>query len=227
MATVQSTPSAADTFAAINSANTKNSATKTSATQPPEDRFLKLLVTQLKNQDPLNPLDNAQVTSQLAQINTVSGIEKLNTTMGQMLEVYNNGQAMQAAGMIGKSVMIPGGSMSLQNGQALGGVSLAGVADAVNIDVLDATGKVIQTESLGARAAGNFGFVWDGETAAGTKAPDGRYSFRVTATQGGTSVAASGLQIGTVSAVTRAASGFQLDLGNLGTVDFKNVQEIL
>lgn len=220
---------AANTFAAINAANTGKATSNTAETTEAasQNRFLTLLVTQLKNQDPLNPMDNAQVTTQLAQINTVSGIEKLNTTMGTMLDVYNNGQAMQAAGMIGKSVMVPGGAMSLQSGQALGGVSLATAADQVSIEILDSTGKVVQTETLGARAAGNFGFVWDGATAAGSAAADGDYTFKVTATQGGKSVTATALQIGTISAVTRAASGFQLDLGRLGTVDFKNVQEIL
>lgn len=231
MSTVAATNqnSAASTFAAINAANTGKSTSSTTDTAEAasQNRFLTLLVTQLKNQDPLNPMDNAQVTTQLAQINTVSGIEKLNTTMGQMLDVYNSGQAMQAAGLIGKSVMVPGGAISLQSGQALGGVSLSAAADRVSVDILDATGKVVQTKELGAKAAGNSGFVWDGETAAKTAAPDGNYTFKVTATLGGKSVGATALQIGTVSSVTRAASGFQLDLGSLGSVDFKNVQEIL
>lgn len=220
---------AASTFAAINAANAgkTTSSTTDTAEAASQNRFLTLLVTQLKNQDPLNPMDNAQVTTQLAQINTVSGIEKLNTTMGQMLDVYNNGQAMQAAGLIGKSVMVPGGAISLQSGQALGGASLSAAADRVSIDILDASGKVVQTEELGPKAAGNFGFVWDGETSAKTAAADGNYTFKVTATQGGASITATALQLGTVSAVTRTAGGFQLDLGRLGTVDFKNVQEIL
>ncbi len=70
-------------------------------TDDPQDRFLKLLVTQMKNQDPLNPLDNAQGTSQLAQISTVSGIEKLNTTIQAMANSFAAGQSLQAASMIG------------------------------------------------------------------------------------------------------------------------------
>ena len=66
------------------------------------DRFLKLLVTQLKNQDPLNPMDNAQVTTQMAQINTVEGINKLNTTLSTMAMGFNAGQTLQAAGMVGR-----------------------------------------------------------------------------------------------------------------------------
>ncbi len=89
-----------------------------------QNRFLKLLTTQLKNQDPLNPMDNAQMTSQLAQMSTVSGIEKLNTTLGKMLDIYDSGQSMQAAGLIGKHVLVPGNTLPLAGGQALGGAML-------------------------------------------------------------------------------------------------------
>jgi flagellar basal-body rod modification protein FlgD len=73
-----------------------------------QNRFLKLLVTQLQNQDPLNPLDNAAVTTQLSQINTVTGIERLNATLETLLNTFNDGQAMQAAALIGKSVLVAG-----------------------------------------------------------------------------------------------------------------------
>jgi len=68
--------------------------------------FLTLLVAQLKNQDPTNPMDNAQLTSQLAQINTVSGIEKLNTTLGSISGQINSNQSVQATALIGHGVMV-------------------------------------------------------------------------------------------------------------------------
>ena len=228
MATVQSTNSSSDLFASINAANAKSStATATSTAQDSQDRFLKLLVTQLKNQDPLNPMDNAQMTTQLAQINTVSGIEKLNTTLGTLLDSFSSSQAIQSAGMIGKDVLVAGSQLSLAKGLGFGGVKLAGAADQVTVNILDSSGKVVQTENLGAHDAGTFDFSWDGKTDAGATAPDGTYKFSVTATQAGNKVVADTLQIGTVSALVRANSGFLLDLGALGTVDFKNVQQIL
>ncbi len=228
MSTTTSTNSAADLFAGINALG-QTAATKAGSTsaQDIQGRFLTLLVTQLRNQDPLNPMDNGQVTTQLSQISTVSGIEKLNATVSQMLDVYNNGQTLQAAGMIGKSVMAAGSQLMLQGSQAVGGVSLTTAADQVSVSVIDAAGNVVQTEDLGARSAGIFGFVWDGVSASGTTMPDGKYSFRVTATQGGKNISAESLQVGTVFAVTRAASGFQLDLGGAGTVDFSSVRQIL
>ena len=227
MATVQSTTSATNAFASINAANTANSTATSTTTQEAQDRFLKLLVTQLKNQDPLNPMDNSQMTSQLAQMSTVSGIEKLNTTLSSLVDSVGSSQAMQAASMIGKSVLVAGSQLALSNGSAYAGVNLSGAADQVTLNILDSTGKLIQTQKLGAHDAGVFNIAWDGMTDAETKAVDGTYTFSVEAIQGGNKVTADPLQIGTVSALVRSKSGFLLDLGALGTVDFKNVQQIL
>ena len=226
MATVQQSNSV--DFAAINAANkAASTVTTTSAAQEQENRFLKLLTTQLKNQDPLNPMDNAQMTSQMAQMSTVSGIEKLNATLNSLVQSLGSSQAMQAAEMIGKSVLVSGTQLSLANGQAFGGVNLSSAADQVKLTIMDSTGKVIQSEYLGAHAAGSFSFAWDGKDDAGNAMTAGTYKFSVEATQGGNKVVAGPLQIGTVNALVRSTNGFLLDLGALGTVDFKNVQQIL
>ncbi|MBI4741940.1 MAG: flagellar hook assembly protein FlgD [Betaproteobacteria bacterium] len=226
MSTVQSTSSPSEIFASLNASASANS-TSASTTQESQDRFLKLLVTQLKNQDPLNPMDNAQVTTQLAQINTVTGIDKLNSTLGTLLGAYSDSQAMQAAGLIGKTVLVPGTGLALANGEAYGGVKLAAPAEQVTVSILDSKGNVVQTQNLGAHGTGLLDFSWDGKTAAGTIAPPGTYKFKVEASAGGAAVTAEALQIGTVSALVRGKSGFLLDLGALGTVDFKDVQQIL
>src|SRR5574343_665936 len=97
MATVSNTSStsAADVYSAINGASGTKTAS-TSSTAELENKFLTLLMTQIKNQDPLNPMDNAQMTTQLAQLNTVNGIEKLNTTLAQLVSGFNEAQGMQA-----------------------------------------------------------------------------------------------------------------------------------
>jgi len=228
MASVNNSTSAssAEIFSAINAASgSKTSSTSAAADQ--QDRFLTLLMTQIKNQDPLNPLDNAQVTTQLAQLNTVNGIEKLNATLSQLLAGYNETQAMQAAGIIGKNVVVAGNNLPLANGQAIGAASLAGAADAVTLTVKDSSGKVVQTQSLGAKSAGNFYFAWDGKDANGNVMKDGNYTFSVDAMAGVAKVDVSPMQVGTVSAVVRGKSGFQLDLGSLGEFSFTDVQEIL
>ncbi|MBE2258473.1 MAG: flagellar hook assembly protein FlgD [Rhodobacteraceae bacterium] len=227
MAAVQASSSSSDILASLNAQSRAGTSALVSTSEEVQNRFLKLLVTQLKNQDPLNPLDNAAVTTQISQINTVTGIERLNATLETLLSTYNDGQAVQAAALIGKSVLVRGSGLVLANGTASGGVNLAEPVDDVMLTILGAGGNVLQSQRLGARDAGSFAFSWDGKTAAGSDAPPGSYGFTVDAVRGGEKVAAETLQIGTVSALVREKSGFQLDLGGLGRVDFGKVQQIL
>ncbi|MDP3539386.1 MAG: flagellar hook assembly protein FlgD [Azonexus sp.] len=226
MASVTNTTStsAADTFAAING----TTATKTvSAAADQEQKFLTLLMTQIKNQDPLNPMDNAAVTTQLAQLNTVSGIEKLNTTLTSLLAGYNQTQAMQTAGMIGKSVMVAGKNLPLASGQAVGAMQLQSNADKVTLTISDSTGKAVQVKELGEQAAGNSYFAWDGKDSSGKALADGNYTFAVSASSAGKPVTATAMQVGTVSAVVKSGTGFKLDLGSMGEFAFSDVQEII
>lgn len=222
--------SAADVFNKLNgtSGTSASSSSKTAnSTAEMEDRFLTLLMTQMKNQDPLNPLDNAQVTTQLSQLSMVSGIEKLNSTLTDLLGGYNEALGMQAASIIGKNVMMAGNTLPLASGNAVGAVKLDGAADTVDVTIKNAAGTVVSTESLGAQKAGNVYFSWDGKDNNGKTLSDGSYTFTVEAKSNGTKVNSTAMQIGTVSAVTRASSGFQLDMGTLGSVAFKDVQQIL
>lgn len=225
MATVESTTTSSSILAALNSGGSTSSST--SSTEDIQNRFLTLLVAQLENQDPLNPLENTEITSQLAQMSTVQGIEQLNSQLSSLVNGLGDTQAVQASALIGNTVLVPGASLTLSEGEAYGGVNLASAADEVTVSILDSTGKVIQTQTLGANEAGNVLFSWDGSTSSGTAATDGSYSFKVTATKGTASVTADALQLGTVSALTRTAGGnFQLDLGSLGKFDFDDVQQV-
>jgi flagellar basal-body rod modification protein FlgD len=96
-----------------------------------EDRFLKLLVAQLNNQDPMNPMDNAQITSQMAQINTVTGIEKLNTTVEGLNTQFAQLQALSGASLVGREITVRGNKLQLKGGLAVGGFELAGAAGSV------------------------------------------------------------------------------------------------
>ena len=117
--------------------------------------------------------------------------------------------------------------MPLSSGQAYGGALLEAKADAVTLTVKDAAGKVVLTQSLGAKDAGSFYFSWDGKDTNGKQLADGNYSFSVDATVGDKKVTATAMKIGTVSAVARSNGGFVLDLGAQGDVAFKDVQQIL
>ena len=192
-----------------------------------QDRFLQLLVTQLKNQDPLNPMDNSQITSQMAQISTVSGIDKLNTTLQSMAASFGTGQSLQATAMIGHNVLAPGNSLQLQNGAALGGIALPQAVDSVVVSVRDASGLVLHKVNLGAQEAGVVSFQWDGVTDSGANAAPGSYSFAVEAMQGGNKVDATALALGKVGSVTQTNGTVQLNIDGQGPVALADVKQIM
>ena len=204
-----------------------SSTESTDAMTESQNRFLTLLTTQLRNQDPLNPMDNAQMTSQLAQISTVDGIERLNATLQTLLAGNVDAQAMQAAALVGRHVLVPGSSLTLASGQALGGIDLAGAAGKVVVTVKDANGLVVRTLDLGEAKAGVFGFAWDGKTDSGAAAAAGAYSFEVAATQGANKVTATALALGTVASINRSSVGVSLNLGSMGLVTMSDVKQIL
>jgi len=215
------------TSSLINSINGSSGSTKTTTADEMQTRFLNLLVTQLKNQDPLNPMDNSQMTTQLSQISTVSGIEKLNSTLEKLLGSYSGTQTMQAAAMIGKTVLTAGTELQLGESGAVGGVTLDSAADKVTITIKDAAGNTVQTQNLGSQAAGTVNFAWDGKSDAGVDLADGKYSFSVKAMQGDSDVVSTALQAGTVNAVTLAKDGLSLQLANGKTASYTDVKQIM
>lgn len=223
MSTVQANSVSPGLMAAMNPGQGATQTTSAAA----QDQFMKLLVTQMKNQDPLNPLDNAQVTSQLAQLSTVSGIEKMNATLQSMMTNYQSMQSLQAASMIGHGVMVDGSTMSLNNGKALFGVDLSGNADSVNIAVLDGNGQKIHSFDVGAQQAGLLPLQWDGTTDSGAAAADGAYSFKVTALSGGQPVSAQTLSYGQVASVASDSQGVKLTVPGLGAVNLADIRQIL
>lgn len=169
-----------------------------------QDRFLKLLVAQLNNQDPMNPLDNAQMTSQMAQINTVSGIQQLNETMKAMAAQFSAMQVLQGTAMIGHDVLIQSNTLSVDGGKAKGSIDLSGSADSVTVDIMSPGGQVVGTLHLGAMTAGRHAFEWDASSYAGVGSP----TFKITATSAGKTVPATPLARDTVVAI--GSNGIEL-----------------
>lgn len=211
----------------ISSLNGSSTTTKTTTADEMQTRFLNLLVTQLKNQDPLNPMDNSQMTTQLSQISTVSGIEKLNAMMEKLLGNYSDRKRCRRQQTIGKTVLTAGNALALGNYGAVGGVTLDGAADKVTVSITDSAGKVVQTQQLGAQPAGTMNFLWDGKSDAGVDLPNGDYKFTVKAIRGDAEVKTTALQAGTVNAVTLAKDGLSLQLANNKTVAYSDVQQIM
>lgn len=210
----------------INSATGLSTATsgagQTSA-QEQSDRFLKLLVAQLNNQDPMNPMDNAQMTSQMAQINTVSGIQQLNETMKSMSAQFTAMQVLQGASMVGREVLTDGNTLSVKNGVGKGSLDLAGAADRVAVQVQTSGGQVLGTVNLGSLGAGRHNFEWDASGYAGSSPP----VFKVIASQGSKAVAATPLARNAIDSVGTASGALSLTLNNGSVVAYEAIKAIL
>ena len=220
MSTVQDASSVSSLFGAGATA----AASSTSKTT--EDRFLTLLVAQMKNQDPLNPLDNAEVTSQMAQLSTVQGIENMNATLEALAASMGVNQMAQAANLIGSAVLVPGDRISPAELENLMGFELARPADKVTVDIFDAAGNAVRSLELGSRDDGVNLLAWDGLTGNGAAAPEGAYTFRVNAIQGGEQVDSTALHLGLVNSVSQNSQGVQLNLADNESVTYADIRQI-
>lgn len=225
---VQDSASLIASLNAANSSLAKKTTPNANSASAQQDKFLLMLTTQLKNQDPLNPMDNAAITSQMAQLNTVSGITQLNTTLQALSDSMAMGQSVSATSMIGHGVLVPGSSVNLANGSAIGGVELTQPADNLKVTIQDTAGNIVNTMQLGAqKTAGVVPFAWDGKTDAGTAAANGSYKFTVEAVLAGATSTPATLAYGTVNAVTPGAKGATVDVGTLGGFALSAVKQVM
>jgi len=231
MTTTNSVASSTDTSAALAAANASTASTMSDT----QSQFLTLLVTQLQNQDPLNPMDNAEVTSQIAQLSTVNGINQLNNTLLALSGQVGVSQSMQAASLIGKGVLVPGSKVSLGSDpsdptvkQATPfGVDVISPATDVVVTIKDSTGKAVRQMDLGAQPAGVVSVSWDGKGDGGVALPDGAYDVSVAAKSSTDDVAAQTLTYGVVSGVQYSSDGPMVNLGLAGNFSVKDIYKIM
>lgn len=231
-----------DTSAAISNdlmaaVNPKKKTASTDKVQEDTDKFLNLLVTQLKNQDPMNPLDNAQLTSQLAQMSTVTGINKLNDTLSALQGSYKQSESLQAANLIGHGVLTKGNDLTLTDQGSIFGVELGSAADSVQVQIYDQYGKLTETIDVGALPAGVSPLGWDGKIAdtdltdtieTPAQAANGKYTFKVVATQGGEKLKdAGGLAASVVASVSTGSEGVKLNVPGFGVLTMADIKQIL
>jgi flagellar basal-body rod modification protein FlgD len=223
----------------LNAVNTnKNTKPAPGSVEADQDKFMTLLVTQMKNQDPLNPLDNAQVTSQLAQLSTVTGVNKLNATLESLKASYQSSETLQAANLIGRGVLVGGDDVTLAGGKGIMGVDIGSAADSVKVIITDPrTGLDVQTIDMGAQPAGTVPIAWNGVPdpskldADGKPVTlrDGNYLIRVVATRNGEQLDdVKTLSFDSVASVTsNAKEGVKLNLPTLGIVSIADIRQIL
>jgi len=211
----------------INSAPVSGASAGTaSSVKSTKDDFMKLLITQMRYQNPMDPMDNAQMTSQIAQLNTVEGINQLNTTVSGLQASLMATQSMQSASLIGKTILADGNSINLLNGSASLSMRLEGAAESVVVDVINSSGRIIKSTDLGANAAGIQTFTWDGSTNEGGVAPNGQYTFQVNAKKLNQAVAVTPLTQATVSGVELTSAGPQLSLNNGTSIAMSTVRGV-
>jgi flagellar basal-body rod modification protein FlgD len=221
--TSTSSTTATTALTGTGSTGTTTAAGTTTSASTLQDSFLKLLVAQLNNQDPMNPMDNAQMTSQMAQINTVSGIQQVNSTLQGIASQFTAMQVLQGSNMVGHNVLVNDSQLTIQNGSANGAFDLAGRAESVKVDVLSPAGQVIDTLNLGAQDAGRHSFSWDASSYDFTGPP----SFKVIATVGGQTISATPMSQDYVNSVGVENGAMAVDLQGHGSVSYSNIAAIL
>jgi len=191
-----------------------------------EDRFLKLLVAQLKNQDPLEPMDNAQVTSQMAQLNTVTGVQNLNKSMQELLGSFESSELLRATSLIGGSVVVEGNRLGVVEGQnSFAGFQVNSPVSNAKFEVLDAVGNVVYEQELGGKSRGNHEVAWDGRDTSGDQVAPGVYQFRITSEEGGARSNLRTFETRQVFGVNTEGDGITLNIGGGENVSISDVVE--
>ncbi len=176
------------------------------------ETFLSLLTTQLKNQDPLSPMDSSQFTQQIVQMTGVEQQLLTNDLLAALVGMSDGGLA-DSVNLIGKTVTATTGAASLQDGKATWAYNLPRGANSVQLDVLDAKGNIVASKVMTATAAGNHSFEWDGKNNLGTQLTDGDYGLRITPTD------SAGAKFSAIQTLTGVATAVQsVDGTNIVTI---------
>ncbi|MFG0832363.1 flagellar hook assembly protein FlgD [Aeromonas bivalvium] len=177
------------------------------------NEFLQMMVAQLQNQDPTNPLDGSQYVTQLAQFSMVEGVEQLKVLQQKSIAMMDTQQVLQSTDLIGRDVMVPTATLKQGEEKAVRGqIELAGAADLVELKVFDQHGTLVQTRSWGETKAGGMDYDLP-------VLPAGEYSFEVKASLDGATVQSKHYVSSTVDRVTLPGTGeIMLEVAGVGEV---------
>ena len=196
-----------------------------------KDAFLQLLVTQLKNQNPLSPQDNGAFVAQLAQFSSLEGINTLNDSVNNISSNFSSSQALQASSLVGRSIIIQTDKAMVDTSKSMtGSVAVTSAVGNVSVKITDKDGNVVRTVDMGAQSAGAQSFIWDGKNDKGEVAPAGTYTFNATTKNDkGDAVALTTSLPATVTSVTLSKTGGEMLLnlaGGMGSVKLSQIQTI-
>jgi len=185
--------------------------------------FLSLLIQQMRNQDPTQPMDSSQMVSQLAQINQVSATQNLQTSFDALSQSMQGNQLLQASSMVGHNVTVPSAVGRLQGGALDGAVNVPDGGGRTFVQITDAAGNVVRTMDLGTQTAGLTDFHWDGVGDDGQPLPPGTYGL---AAQVGTTAVATYVSGKVAGVGMTGADGAYLDVDGFGGVLLSQVARV-
>ncbi len=195
-----------------------------------QDEFLKLMTTQLSNQDPLKPMESGEFFSQIAQFSSVSGIQELQKSFEQVASAMMSNQALQASAMVGRTVLIPASEAELKDGGKINGtVELTSSTPGLAVGIYDTAGQLVRQISMGPQSSGSVEFNWDGLTDDGEPAPAGKYQIQAITQVDGEPTAAETFIAAKVDSVVMEKFGqdVTLNLGAMGQWGLSDVKQIL
>ncbi|WP_349971838.1 flagellar hook assembly protein FlgD [Pseudomonas caspiana] len=182
-----------------------------------KDAFLQLLVTQMKNQNPLEPQDNGEFVAQLAQFSSLESMQNLTTTVDSIAGLYQSSQALQASSLVGRSVIVNAGSTSVDTTKGMtGSVVVPSASSVTTVKIYDPQLNLVKTIDMGTQSAGNASFTWDGTNDAGEKVAAGNYSFVANGSLEGKPTSLATYLPATVNSVTTGVNGAEMVLNLAG-----------
>ena len=195
-----------------------------------QEQFLKLMMAQMQNQDPMKPMENGDFLTQIAQFSASKGIADMSDSISSLTQSLASNQALQASSLIGRVVLAPSDTGFLEPGQGMGGsVELPSSTLDMNVSIYDQSGAVVKTIPMGQQASGDIYFAWDGTDEAGNIMPPGLYNIQANANINGQNQAMQTMVASRVESVSvgKGGQGVSLNLAGLGSMDFNNVREIM
>lgn len=203
------------------------------ATKPPahdsslgQADFLRLMTEQLKNQDPLKPMANAEFLGQLAQFSTVQGINKMQGALSAVADVMESDQTLRAAALVGREALVQADTVELAAGAGVGGEITAPHAGTIEIEIVDASGATVRRTHVQADAAGALNWQWDGLDESGDPAAGGQYTIRATAGSGDDSQRLEVRVAAQIDSVSIQPQGLVLNLTGLGSHPLSAIRRI-
>jgi flagellar basal-body rod modification protein FlgD len=200
---------------------------RTASNELGQDQFLELMVAQLKNQDPMKPMENGDFLAQMAQFGTVNGIQDLQKSFEGLSASLQSNQALMASSLVGRVVLVPGDKVPFAGSPAMAAAELPQAASDVRVSIVDGSGQVVRQMALGPQQAGTAKFSWDGRSDGGAAVPPGQYTVKVNGVSEGKSSALATYVAARVDSVSLGGQqGLTLNLWDGTTTSLANVKEI-